>query len=249
VPGAFLVKKGHGGGAHHLFLRESINAVHPDYQLEVDDVASAVFAIDFVTEHGEGGSIPSVAPVEESHFDTFLRICDLLVTERANDSAGRRIPWNPAYPVLRNPTLTPGSPAKDLVTYEPARLAMTVFNRSYFMAMQLIVQHFGYSPDKNLRRSRLMNWALDIMTGALRPIGELIVTLPSGRTGRTAGPSFELDRAPEYISRPDAAVAWMAREFDEIAQLARKCTGLTPTVADLLAFIGNQLRMMDLTDL
>ncbi|MFB9902323.1 ferritin-like domain-containing protein [Allokutzneria oryzae] len=249
VPGAFLVKKGRGGGAHHLFMRESVNAVHPDYQLEVDDVASAVFAIDFVTEHGEGGQIPSTLPEEESHFDTFLRISELLIHERANGPNGRKIPWNPAYPVMRNPTLRPGNPAMDHVTHEPARIAMTVFNRSYFMAMQLMVQHFGYSPDKSLRRSRLMNWALDIMTGVLRPLGELIVTLPSGRPGRTAGPSFELDSEPAYISRPDIAVEWMAREFDEIAQLARKCSGLTPTVADLLAFIGEQLRTMDLKDL
>jgi hypothetical protein len=249
VPGVFLVKKGRGGGGHHLFMRESVNAVHPDYQLEVDDVASAVFAIDFVTEHGEGGKIESTLPEEESHFDTFLRISDLLVQERASGPNGRRIPWNPAYPVMRNPTLRPGSPAMDLVTHEPARLAMTVFNRSYFMSMQLMVQHFGYSPDKSLRRSRLMNWALDIMTGVLRPLGELIVTLPSGRPGRTAGPSFELDREPAYLSRPDVAVEWMAREFDEISELARKCAGLTPTVADLLAFIAEQLRTMDLKDL
>lgn len=249
VPGAFLVKKGRGGGGHHLFMRESVNAVHPDYQMEVDDVASAVFAIDFVTEHGEGGSIPSVLPEEESHFDTFLRVSDALVNERATGPTGRLVPWNPAYPVMRNPTLTPRNPAKDLVTHEPARLAMTVFNRSYFMAMQLMVQHFGYSPDKSLRRSRLMNWSLDIMTGVLRPVGELIVTLPSGRPGRTAGPSFELDTVPAYISRPDVAVEWMAREFDEIAVQARGCTGLTRTVADLLAFIGGQLRTMDLREL
>lgn len=249
VPGAFLVRKGRGGGAHHLFMRESVNAVHPDYQLEVDDAASAVFAIDFVTEHGEGGHIPSVLPEEESHFDTFLRISDQLVNERATGPTGRRVPWNPAYPVLRNPTLTPRSPGNTLVTQEPARLAMTVFNRSYSMAMQLMVQHFGYCPDKSLRRSRLMNWSLDIMTGVLRPVGELIVTLPAGRPGRTAGPSFELDQAPEYVPRPDVAAAWMAREFDEIAQQARKCAGLTPTVADLLAFIGDRLRSTDPGDL
>ncbi|MFI9386590.1 ferritin-like domain-containing protein [Kutzneria sp. NPDC052558] len=242
VPGVFLVKRGRGGGAHHLFMRESVNAVHPDYQLEVDDVASAVFAIDFVTEHGEGGHIPSTLPAEESHFDTFLRISDLLARERADGPNDRRIPWQPAYPVLRNPTLRPGNAAMDLVTHEPARLAMTVFNRSYFMAMQLIVQHFGHSSDASLRRSRLMNWALDIMAGALRPLAELIVTLPSGRPGRTAGPSFELDEEPRYIPRPDVAAEWMAREFDEIAALARKCDGLTPTVGDLLAFLGEQLR-------
>ncbi|MEU0685722.1 ferritin-like domain-containing protein [Streptomyces uncialis] len=245
VPGAFLVRKGRGGGEHHLFMRESVNAAHPDYQLEVDDVTSAVFAIDFVTEHGEGGSIPSVLPDEDSHFDTFLRISEALVDERAQGPNGRAVPWNPAYPVLRNPTLDLRSTAKDPVTHEPARRAMTVFNRSYAMAMHLMVQHFGHSPDKSLRRSRLMNWALDLMTGVLRPVAELVVTLPSGRPGRTAGPSFEPGTVPQYIARPDVAAAWLAREFDEIAVLARGCPGLTPAVADLLAFIGDRLRTMD----
>ncbi|WP_067540756.1 ferritin-like domain-containing protein [Nocardia crassostreae] len=242
VPGALVARKGRSGGTHHLFMRESVNAVHPDYQLAVDDVESAVFAIDFVTEHGEGGKIASVLPAEESHFDTFLRISDALITERTKDPAGRRIPWNPAYPVLRNPTLRAGDAAKDLVTHPPARLAMTVFNRSYQLAMQLMVQHFGYCPDSNLRRSRLMNWALDLMVAVLRPVGELIVTLPSGRPGRTAGPSFELEGELLYIPRPDVAMECLARDAEQIAGLARQCTGLTPAVADLLAFLAGQFR-------
>ncbi|GAB4585509.1 ferritin-like domain-containing protein [Nocardia sp. IFM 10818] len=242
VPGALVARKGHSGGTHHLFMRESVNAVHPDYQLAVDDVESAMFAIDFVTEHGEGGKISSLLPAEESHFDTFLRISDALAVERTKDPAGRRIPWNPAYPVLRNPTLRAGDAAKDLVTHPPARLAMTVFNRSYQLAMQLMVQHFGYCPDSNLRRSRLMNWSLDLMVAVLRPVGELIVTLPSGRPGRTAGPSFELEGELLYIPRPDVAMECLAREAEQIAGLARQCTGLTPAVADLLAFLAGQFR-------
>ncbi len=58
-----------------------------------------------------------------------------------------------------------------------------------------MVQHFGDGPDASLRRSELMNAAIDVMTGLMRPLGELLVTMPSGRHGRTAGPSFELDTA------------------------------------------------------
>ncbi|MGH3804286.1 MAG: ferritin-like domain-containing protein, partial [Pseudonocardiaceae bacterium] len=108
VPNLFMVDKGRGGGEHHLFLRESINAVHPDYQLEVDDLASALFAIDVVTEQGEGNVLTSVTPEEESHFDTFLRMSDLLMTEQMKGVRPRRPPWSPAYPVVRNPTLYRG---------------------------------------------------------------------------------------------------------------------------------------------
>lgn len=242
VPHVLLAKKYQGGGGHHLFMRESVNAVHPDYQLEVDDIASAVFAIDFVTEHGEGGKIASPKTNDESHFQTFLRISDSLIEERANGAPVRDVHWEPAYPVLRNPTVHSGDSARCLVTHEPAREAMSVFNRSYQLAVQLMVQHFGYCPAGSLRRSPLMNWALDIMVAVLRPMGELIVTLPSGLAGKTAGPSFELDTEPRYIPRPDIAMLCLSREADEIAELARGCPGTATAVPDILAFLSEQFR-------
>ncbi|WP_157997703.1 ferritin-like domain-containing protein [Mycobacteroides stephanolepidis] len=242
IPDVLVAKKYQGGGGHHLFMRESVNAIHPDYQLEVDDVASAIFAIDFVTEHGEGGKIALPNTGEESHFETFLGISASLVEERVNTSLGERIPWNPAYPVLRNPTLHTADAARCHVTNAPARDAMTVFNRSYQLAAQLMVQHFGYCPAANLRRSPLMNWALDIMVTVLRPLGELIVTLLSGLAGKTAGPSFELESDPRYVPRPEVAMACMAREADEIATLARRCPGLAVAVPDVLTFLGEQFR-------
>ncbi len=245
IPYVIMVEPGRGGGEHHLFMRESFNAIHPDYHLEVDDVTSAVFAIDFVTEHGEGNVIESVLPNEESHFDTFLRISELLTSEYTTGPGGRRMPWNPAYPVMRNPTLHAGNSASDLVTNQEARTAMELFNRSYAIAMQLMVQHFGHSPDKSLRRSRLMNMAIDLMTGVLRPLGEHIVTLPSGRPGRTAGPSFEMDREVPFIARPDIATKWLAARFAELSVDAAKVTGLTETVSQLLRVFAEEFQSMD----
>jgi hypothetical protein len=242
VPNAIQVTKGSGGGTHHLFMRESINAVHPDYQLEVDDVPSAVFAIDFVTEHGEGGVLGDAQHGEESHFATFGRIHRELATERATDQPDRDSPWSPSYPVLRNPTLAAGELAKEPITHEPARLVATVFNRSYRLAMQLMVQHFGGCPDANPRRSPLMNWALDLMVGVLRPVAELLVTLPSGRAGRTAGPTFELGHTLEYLPRPSAAAIRIAGELTETAHLAAKCEHLSPSVAALLNLTAAHIR-------
>ena len=186
-----MVDRNRGGGEHHLFMRRSLDLAHPDYQLEVDDVASAVFAIDFVTEHGEGNVIDTTGldkPDEElalRHLPALLRAAGRAVRHRAG---GRRVPWNPAYPTMRNPTLRPGNSARDLVTNEDARAAIALFNRCYAITMQMMVQHFGISPDKSLRRSKLMNASLDLMTGVLRPVAEHIVTLPSGRRAARRGP-------------------------------------------------------------
>ncbi|RDG38277.1 ferritin-like domain-containing protein [Streptomyces corynorhini] len=241
IPGLFLVDRGRGGGEHHLFLRESVNRHHPDYQLEVDDLSSALFAIDVITEQGEGGVLgPRVA--EDSHHASFLRISDLLrgaPTGRARPGGER---WNPAYPVVRNPTLGPGGPAMVTVTAPDARSVMELFNRSYFMALQLMAQHFGERPDGSLRRSDLMNGAIDMMTGLMRPLAELLVTLDSGRRGTTAGPSFELAEHPAPVARPDVARRGIALRLDHLAAACGKQPLVPARVGEMSAFWADRFR-------
>ncbi|MGK5531040.1 ferritin-like domain-containing protein, partial [Streptomyces sp. URMC 129] len=244
VEGLFLVDRGRGGGEHHLFMRETLNVTHPDYQLEVDDVSSAVFAIDFVTEHGEGGVIDAPLP-SDAHYDTFLRMAETLAAERAEGPGGRRVPWEPAYPVLRNPTLRAAHPGAEPVTDEEARAAIDVFNRSYALIARLMAQHFVLSPDKSLRRSRLMNAALDLMAGVLRPLGEHIVTLPSGRPGRTAGPTFETGGPPDPVARADVAAKWIAARCADLADSAERIPGLAESVPGILRLFADQFRTMD----
>jgi len=241
VPDLFMVGKGRGGGEHHLFLRRSVNDVHPDYQLEVDDLASALFAVDVVTEQGEGNVLPSIGPAtgETSHFDTFLRMYTCLTAAQLTGPPERAAPWTPAYPALRNPTLRAGDAAKELVTDPAAAEVMRLFNRAYFMALQLMVQHFGESPDASLRRSGLMNRAIDVMAGVMRPLGELLTTMPSGRRGRTAGPSFELESAPGHLSRPDVARRAFSLRFRHLAAAARTCSPVPVDVTETLDFLAD----------
>jgi hypothetical protein len=235
VPGLFVVERGRGGGEHHLFLRRSIDLDHPDYQMEVDDLASALFAIDVITEQGEGNVLTSEHPGEESHHASFTRLAGLLAADPT---------WRPSYPVLRNPTLLDGTRVKDPVTVPDTRAAMKLFNDSYFMMLQLMVQHFGGQPDSSLRRSALMNHAIDVMVGMMRPLAELIVTMPSGRKGRTAGPSFELPAQPGYISRSDVAARAMARRFQRIAEEAAKHPLVPVRVAEQSDFLCEYFRAL-----
>ncbi|MEU4209530.1 ferritin-like domain-containing protein [Streptomyces sp. NPDC026206] len=242
VPDLFLVEKGRGGGEHHVFMRESVNNTHPDYQLEVDDLSSALFAVDFISEQGEGSVLGPAAPSDTSHFQSFLRIGELLTTERVAGPHGRLLPWNPAYPVLRNPTLGAGDAAKDQITDPEARAVARLFNRSYHLMLQLMVQHFGESPDGSLRRSKLMNASIDVMTGMMRPLAELLVTMESGRRGRTAGPTFELDAAPAFTPRPDVARRSLALRFEHAAAAADKCGPVPGQVADMMGFYADFFR-------
>lgn len=242
VPDLFLVERGRGGGEHHLFLGRAVDARHPDYQLEVDDLSSALFAVDFVTEQGEGGVLDAPGPAPDSHHDTFVRIGELLMRERADGPNGQGAPWSPAYPALRNPTLDPAHPGRAAIRDAHAREVARLFNRSYFMMLQLMVQHFAESPDASLRRSKLMNAAIDVMTGMMRPLAELLVTLDSGWRGRTAGPTFETEEPPLPLARPDVARRAFAMRFGHLARMARACPGVPDRVPELMTFYAEQFR-------
>ncbi|WP_406112799.1 ferritin-like domain-containing protein [Streptomyces sp. NBC_01014] len=242
IPGLFMVDRGRGGGEHHVFLRKSVNTAHPDYQLEVDDLSSALFAVDFITEQGEGQILSQEAdpPSEECHFDAFLRISDLLMNLRLNRPPGHRPAPDFAYPVLRNPTLTEGTGIRQVIVEPTAREVARLCNGSYFMMAQLMVQHFGEQPDASLRRSELMNYSIDLMNGVLQPLAELLAVLPSGVPGRTAGAPFALERAPEPLTRPDVARRVFARRCTELARTAREHPVVPARVADTLSFLADR---------
>ncbi|MBW4491006.1 MAG: isovaleryl-CoA dehydrogenase [Trichocoleus desertorum ATA4-8-CV12] len=235
IPDLFIVKQGCVGGEHHLFLREDFNQVHPDYQLRVDDVESALFAIDFIVEQGEGCN-PQSSKFEQSHFQQFQRMGAAIAQQQVTDtSTGRHVPWNPAYPALRNPTLHYRDCNTNVVTVPETRAVMQIFDECYSIMMQLMVQHFGLVPTGSLRRSKLMNAAIDVMTGMMRPLGELLMTMPSGKRGKTAGPSFEI-ATPLYIPTPEVACQTIARRFERLAAQAKECKAIQSTVWEMFEF-------------
>ncbi|MGL5879884.1 MAG: ferritin-like domain-containing protein, partial [Xenococcaceae cyanobacterium] len=243
IPDLFVVQKGKVGGEHHLFLREDTNKHHPDFQFEVYDLNSALFAIDFIVEQGEGCEEES-PKFDRSHYQQFRRIADVLAKEQINNTNNRKLPWHPSYPALRNPTLNyrdcaPRTGEADrntnVVTVPETRMVMEIFNECYFIMMQLMVQHFGFSPTASLRRSKIMNASIDVMTGMMRPLGELLMTMPSGKRGKTAGASFEIE-TPIYIPTPEIAYQSIARRFQKLEQQARQCPSIPNTVCEMFQF-------------
>jgi chromopyrrolic acid synthase len=235
IPDLFIVKKGNVGGEHRLFMRDRTNQKHPDYQLQVDDLNSALFAVDVIVEQGEGCHIES-AKFEDSHYQKFCRLADALSTEQTTEpETGYKIPWNPSYPALRNPSLLDQDYSTNIVTVAQTRTVMEIFNESYFLMMLLMVQHFGLTPTGSLRRSKLMNAGIDVMTGMMRPLGELLMSMPSGKRGKTAGPSFEIN-SPSYIPNPEVAMRVISRKFEELGYKARKCEAIPNTVCEMFEF-------------
>ncbi|MCY7334795.1 MAG: isovaleryl-CoA dehydrogenase, partial [Chamaesiphon sp.] len=236
IPDLFLTKKGPAGGEHHLFLRDDFNKHHPHYQLQVEDVNSALFAIDLITEQGEGCD-PNSPKFDRSHYQQFRQMAAALAQQQfASDNNSDPVLWNPAYPALRNPTLHSRDCSTSVVTAAETAIVMEICDESYFIMMQLMVQHFGLMPNGSLRRSKLMNAAIDIMAGMVRPLGELLMTMPSGKRGRTAGPSFNMTTPPVYIPTPKIAYQTIAQRFEKLSVRAQKCPAISSTVTELFDF-------------
>jgi hypothetical protein len=160
-----------------------------------------------------------------------------LTKEQISDieKGDRKLPWNPSYPALRNPSLKYRDNNTNVVTVPETRMVMEIFNECYFIMMQLMVQHFGFSPTASLRRSKIMNASIDVMTGMMRPLGELLMTMPSGKRGKTAGASFEIE-TPIYIPTPEIAYQSIARRFGKLEQQARECPSIPNTVCEMFQF-------------
>jgi chromopyrrolic acid synthase len=106
----------------------------------------------------------------------------------------------------------------------------------------LIVQHFAEAPDHSLRRSVLMNSAIEVMNDVMRPLAELLVTLPSGVRGHTAGPSFELDFKPDQIPCPDVARRAFVLRLEAISAACAKCSVVSDRTAKSASFLANLFR-------
>ena len=235
IPDLFTVKKGAVGGEHRLFMRGDFNKVHPDYQMQVDDLHSALFAIDLIVEQGEGCHNES-EKFERSHYQKFRRLADALSQEHITQAhTNSKTLWNPAYPALRNPSLHHRDYNSNVVTVPQTRAVMEIFNESYFLMMQLMVQHFGLTPTGSLRRSKLMNAGIDVMTGMMRPLGELLMSMPSGKSGKTAGPSFEIE-SPVYISSPEVAMNDISRHFEDLGKRSRECSVIHSSISEMFEF-------------
>ena len=242
VPDLFVVDKDKVGGEHRLFMRDNLNQKHPDYQMQVYDLKSALFAVDVIVEHGEGSETESET-FAKSHYQRFRQLADALSQEQfsahnnQSDSGIKRI-WNPSYPALRNPSLYHQDHNSNVVTIPQTRTVMEIFNESYFLMMQLMVQHFNQNPSGSLRRSKLMNASIDIMTGMMRPLGELLMTLPSGKRGKTAGPSFEIP-TPEYIPDPEIAYQTFSNQFQKLAMRSHQTEVIPEAVSEMFDFYCN----------
>jgi hypothetical protein len=155
--------------------------------LAVTDLASGLAAVQEIIEQGEGAR----GDWRVAHYGRFLAIWDEYQELRRRDPA-----FEPARPVLaaftRQPfdVRTPQPVVSDPATHQVAE----VTGLAYEVVLHLLLRLFTHTDETDEQLTILVNGAIHLMAGVLRPLATALTTLPVGaeHPGRTAGFAFEM---------------------------------------------------------
>jgi hypothetical protein len=171
----------------------------------VTDLASAQRALDTILEQGEGAR----GHWEAAHFGEFVQILD---EYRGMLSA------NPAFSPVRPAIFARVRRSEQddsipLIGDRVTSLCTDLFNVGYELVLQILERYFAHTEETNAQLATLANAAVTLMASVLRPLGDLITTLPVGPEypGRNAGPSFELFYEDDDLL-PHRGSAWVLLE-------------------------------------
>jgi CDGSH-type Zn-finger protein/truncated hemoglobin YjbI len=186
----------------------------------VTDLASAQRAIDEILEQGEGPR----GNWRDAHFGQFVAILDeYRQLKDANPD------FDPVRPVMAANVRQPERDVPVPLISDPltARVA-DLFNVGYEILLQVFQRFFAHTEESDPQLQLLADATVGLMTRVLRPLGDLITTLPVGddHPGTTAGPSFELFYETDYlVPHRDAAWAMLAERLDVAGQLCADLQG------------------------
>jgi len=173
--------------------------IHFQEMVSVTDRASAIKAIETITEQGEG----TFHDRDDSHFGAFVAIFKELLDSKQHGSN-----FSPARPAMLNPSAARergyganSNPIDDLLAAQVAGL----FDSAYSLMLRMLSWSFEF--DSALAETQVRHFcsvAIDFMPRVLLPIGEGLMLMSAGEKypGKTAGPGFGLTR--HVMLPPDA---------------------------------------------
>jgi Ferritin-like len=175
--------------------------------VRVVDVASAREAIRRIRHQGEGNATDR----DDCHFGMFRALDRELDVELARDAA-----FAPAVSVVANPTARP-SPGATQVHDATARRVMALFDDVYGLTIRTLAWTFASAKATDPLARAFARFAIRSMVAVLRPLGELLMRLPSGIPGLGAGPSFGIAR---HVPLPDDGMVARQVAFERACEIA-----------------------------
>lgn len=191
----------------------------------IDDLPSALAAIDTIVEQGEGASTDA----DDSHFQRFSEIQEEYQRLLQADPA-----FAPAWPCARNPVMRrPVEPEGRIQVDHPDALPFVdLANALYNHMLRLLVQAFGRGGSDPAPAARLMQAAITVMSVFGR-VSEHVATLPASRStaGVHAGVSFAILRSTEPLASGASEFSVLAERFDELSGQLRSLGAALPGLA------------------
>jgi CDGSH-type Zn-finger protein/truncated hemoglobin YjbI len=182
--------------------------------IAVTDLASARRAIEEILEQGEGPR----GHWRDAHFGQFVSVLDEYQQLRDANPG-----FDPVRPVIAANVRPPERDTAVPLITDPLTARVTdLFNVGYEILLQIFERFFAHTGETDAQLKVLADATMGLMLRVLRPLGDLITTLPVGaeHPGTTAGPSFELFYETDYLM-PHQHAAWalLAERLDEAAWL------------------------------
>ena len=136
-------------------------------------------------------------------------------SSRSSTSTSTLREANPAFDPVRPVVPVNVRPAErdtdiPLVSDPVTSRVMDLFNVSYEILLLMLQRFFARTEETPAQLKALADGTVALMFGAIKPLGDLVTTLPAGPEypGRTAGPSFELFYESDYVL-PHREAAWL----------------------------------------
>ena len=204
----------------------------------VTDLASAQRAIDEILEQGEGPR----GHWRDAHFGQFVAIL-----EEYQQLCAANPDFDPVRAVMAANVRPPERAIEVTLISDPltARVA-DLFNVGYEILLQIFERFFAHTEETDQELQVLADGTVALMLRVIKPLGDLITTLPVGaeHPGQTAGPSFELFYETDYlVPHRHAAWALLAERLDEASWLCNQLQiGRGAAIASQLAPIQAAMR-------
>jgi len=184
--------------------------------IAVTGLASARAALEEIIEQGEGAR----GDWRPAHYGRFFGIWNEYQKLRGQDPS-----FEPARPVI--PAFTQQPYDIDQPQPQPAepltRQVAELFNLGYEVLLQLLTRFFTHTDETGEQLDTLVQAALGLMAGVLRPLGTALTRLPMGpaNPGRTAGAAFQMYyQMGNFVPWRNAAWVLLA---ERAAVLSRQC--------------------------
>jgi Ferritin-like len=185
----------------------------------VTDLASALTAVEEIIEQGEGAR----GDWRDAHYGRFLAMWEEYRVLRERDPS-----FEPARPVLAAYTRQPFDIATPLpIIGDPlARQVAEVAGLAYEVVLHLLLRLFTHTDETEEQLTTLVNGAIRLMTGVLRPLATALTALPVGPShpGRSAGFAFQMYYVMGNLV-PWREPAW-ALLYERASILAERCAAV-----------------------